>query len=85
MYTDPNYFSTRLHQSSVQKKSIIKGVIIAISQWSKLRSVIGHDQPDFQFDQTIFSWNLQKWPITEWDYLDSEVWQTACIWHDGRN
>ena len=24
-------------------------------QWSKLWSVIGHDRPDFQFDQTIFS------------------------------
>ena len=23
-------------------------------QWSKLRSVIGHDQLDFQFDCTIF-------------------------------
>ena len=50
-------------------------------QWSKLRSVIGHDRPDFKFDRTIFSWNSQKWPITEWDYLDPEVWQTACVWH----
>ena len=37
--------------------------------------------PDFQFVRTIFSWNTQKWLITEWDYLDSEVWQTACVWH----
>ena len=27
-------------------------------QWSKLWLVIDHDQPDFQFDWTIFSWNL---------------------------
>ena len=24
-------------------------------QWLKLQSVISHDRPDFQFDQTIFS------------------------------
>ena len=50
-------------------------------QWSKLCSVLSHNQPDFQFDWTSFSWNLQKWPITERDYLDSQVWQTAWVWH----
>ena len=51
------------------------------AQLSKLRSVIGHHRPDFQSDWTIFSWNLQKWAITEWHYLGSEVWQNACFWH----
>ena len=54
-------------------------------QWLKLVLVISHDQPDFQFEQTIFSWNLLKWLIAEWDYLDSEVWQTAFVWHGRRN
>ena len=42
---------------------------------SVVKITISHDWPDFQFDRTIFSRNLQKWPIAEWDYLDSEVWQ----------
>ena len=68
--------------------SMVQGMLMGhqviqymIRQSSKLWSVMTYDQPDFQFDQTIFSWNLQKWPITEWDYVDSEVWQTACVWH----
>ena len=68
--------------------SMVQGMLMGhqfiqymIRQSSKLWSVMIYDQPDFQFDQTIFSWNSQKWPITEWDYVDSEVWQTACVWH----
>ena len=78
----------RSAQSFILPRSIkwepeISGNLVVKSklQQSKLWLVIGHDWPDFQFDRKIFPWNSQKWPITEWDHLDSEVWQTACVWH----
>ena len=54
-------------------------------QLPKLLSVVGHDQPDFQIDRTIFSWNLRQWTITEWNYLDSKVWQASCVWYGRGN
>ena len=49
--------------------------------------MVGHQSwltrfPNWQIN---FQWNSQKWPISEWDYLDSDMEQTACVWHGRGN
>ena len=79
-----NYFFSSLFCLYIFTTSAHWAGVLSL-QWPKLLSVIGHDQPDFQIDRTIFSWNLRQWTITEWNYLDSEVWQASCVWYGREN